>query len=292
MRTPVNRSWHAGRNDDGVVSNRSSARSLADEAGYSVAQFYRRFRSETGERPVEQHRRLRLERAAYELTRTTHQVADISIRAGFEAPEAFTRAFRRAFGVTPSKYRDLGATEYRLQARSGIHFAPAERNDDPRQGEFSMNVIDRMIGAHYVGMKQILDRCSELTDEQLDRPVAGYYDPLPWMSSDQTLRTLLSHCTGPSDEPVESRTVEGFRASLERGFEELRNNVATYEKEGMWDMTFVDADCDPPMVFSYGGWIGHVLVFQGHRRIACLMALHNLGIQGLGFFDPIDYQSA
>ncbi|AIE87658.1 AraC family transcriptional regulator [Fimbriimonas ginsengisoli Gsoil 348] len=153
-----------------------------------------------------------------------------------------------------------------------------------------MNVLDRMIGAHYEGMKQILDRCEGLTEVQLDRPVSGYYDPLAWMSQHQTLRSLLRHTTGASDAPVNEQTVQLFRASLDKSYQELRETIATYEREKMWDMTFVDADCDPPMVFSYGGWIGHVLVFHNYRRIACMMALAQLGVSGLKYFDPIDFQ--
>ena len=153
-----------------------------------------------------------------------------------------------------------------------------------------MNVLDRLIGAHYEGMKQILDNCESLTDEQLDRPVAGYYDPLAWMSQDQSLRSLLCHTTGASDAPVGKQTVEQFRASLDKAYQELRETIATYEREKMWDMTFVDADCDPPIVFSYGGWIGHVLVFHNYRRITCMMALAQIGISGLKYFDPIDFK--
>lgn len=266
-----------------------SARSLADEARYSVAQYYRKFQKEVGEGPVALRRRLRMERSAYELTRTRNPIANIAFRAGFEATEAFTRAFRRAFGVTPSAYRRLGATSYRLPAPSQIHFAPAELSDDSRQGELTMNVIDRLIGSHYVGMKAILDRCEGLTDEQLDRPVAGYFDPLPWMSQTQSLRSLLRHTTGASDAPIEKQSIDEFREALEKSYRELKESIAGYERDGMWDMTFVDADCDPPVVFSYGGWIGHVLTFHSYRRIACLMALTQLGIKDLRFFDPVDF---
>jgi AraC-like DNA-binding protein len=269
-----------------------SARALADEARYSVAQYYRKFRKELGETPVELRRRLRLERAAFELTRTGAPIASVAFRAGFTAAETFCRAFRRRFGVAPGQYRRLGATDYRLPAPSQIHFAPAPSGEDPQQGELSMNVIDRLLGAHYEGMKMILDRCEGLTDEELDRPVAGYYDPLPWMSQTQTLRSLLRHTTGASDAPTDGVSLPHFRAALEASYRELKESVATYEREKMWDLTFVDAECDPAMVFSYGGWIGHVLLFHGYRRIACLMALDQLGQPPLKFFDPIDFSEA
>ncbi|WP_084179602.1 helix-turn-helix transcriptional regulator [Fimbriimonas ginsengisoli] len=79
------------------------ARELADQANYSVAQYYRRFRKEVGETPIDLRRRLKLERAAYELTRTEMEIATIAFRAGFVAIEAFTRAFRRAFRISPGR---------------------------------------------------------------------------------------------------------------------------------------------------------------------------------------------
>lgn len=274
-----------------ALSKRTSARLMAEEAGYSVAQYYRRFQRETGERPIELRRRLRLERAAYQLTRSMESIASIAFRAGFESSEGFTRAFRRAFGVNPSTYRSLGPTAYRVTARSSIHFAPNDSANDPRQGEETMNVIDRLVGAHFEGMRLILDKCEELNDEQLDRPVTGYFDPLPWMSQNQTLRSLLQLTCGVADLPSNEVSVAGLRESLSKSHIELKDNIDSYEREKMWDMTFVDSDCDPPVVFSYGGWIGHVLVFLNHRRIACMMALSQIGVTGLAFFDPVDFSA-
>jgi hypothetical protein len=42
--------------------------------------------------------------------------------------------------------------------------------------------------------------------------------------------------------------------------------------EGRLDETFVDALCDPPEIFTYGGMIAHVLTFAAHRRVLVLGA--------------------
>ena len=67
--------------------------------------------------------------------------------------------------------------------------------------------------------------------------------------------------------------------------------VAQHERDGLWNLTFVDAACDPPQVFSYGGWIGHVMLFQTHRRIALLGALERLGAP-VEFLDPVEYDGS
>jgi hypothetical protein len=49
----------------------------------------------------------------------------------------------------------------------------------------------------------------------------------------------------------------------------------------------VDAVCDPPEVFTYGGMIAHVLTFAAHRRTLVVGALHDAGITDLGAGDPM-----
>jgi len=44
------------------------------------------------------------------------------------------------------------------------------------------------------------------------------------------------------------------------------------------DDTFVDALCDPPEVFTYGGMVAHVLTFAAHRRTLVALALDKHGI--------------
>ena len=267
--------------------SRSSAESLAADANYSVAQFYRRFRREHGEQPVRQGRRLLLERAAFELTRTDQTIADIALRANFGSFEGFSRAFRRAFGVSPSRYRSLGATEFRIAPGNPIHFAPDAAQDARRQGELTMNMLDRLIGAHFLNMNLLLDHAATLTDTQLDRPVEGYFEPLPWMPATQTLRSLLRVCCGA---PLEAMSLNSLRASLKSNYEHLLAQTHGYENDKSWDMTFVDAECDPPQVFSYGGWIGHIVSMQIYRRIACLMALRQAGVS-VEFLGPNEFDA-
>jgi AraC family transcriptional regulator len=58
-----------------------------------------------GETPVELLRRLRLERAAWQLGHTDRAVTEIAFDAGYETHEAFTRAFRANYNASPSGFR-------------------------------------------------------------------------------------------------------------------------------------------------------------------------------------------
>jgi hypothetical protein len=57
--------------------------------------------------------------------------------------------------------------------------------------------------------------------------------------------------------------------------------------DGRLDETFVDAVCDPPEVFTYGGMIAHILTFAAHRRTLVCGALADAGITDLGAGDPM-----
>jgi AraC-like DNA-binding protein len=74
-------------------------------SGYEHHHFAHLFREVVGEPPVSYHRRLRMERAAYHLARTALPLPEVASLAGYGSAEAFTRAFRRQLGCSPSRFR-------------------------------------------------------------------------------------------------------------------------------------------------------------------------------------------
>ncbi|MBA2463993.1 MAG: helix-turn-helix domain-containing protein [Nocardioidaceae bacterium] len=68
-----------------------------------------------GEPPARFRRRILLERAAYRLLTTQKTILDVAVEAGYGSHEAFTRAFARAYGVSPQRWRGR-PTQIRLQA--------------------------------------------------------------------------------------------------------------------------------------------------------------------------------
>jgi AraC family transcriptional regulator len=87
--------------------------SLARIACISEFHFHRVFRAIVGESAMSHVRRLRLERAARLLRTSDRKVIEIALEAGFDAHEAFTRAFAAHFGLAPSDYRRAHAREPR-----------------------------------------------------------------------------------------------------------------------------------------------------------------------------------
>ena len=79
---------------------------LAAVASFSPFHFHRLFRAFTGESVSRYVRRIRLERAIHRLRFTTTDVTTIALDAGYETPSAFNKAFKKAYGVTPTQFRE------------------------------------------------------------------------------------------------------------------------------------------------------------------------------------------
>lgn len=54
-----------------------------------------------------------------------------------------------------------------------------------------------------------------------------------------------------------------------------------------WDDVFVDALCTPPVSFTLGSVIAHILTVGVVRRQAAIEALRELGVEGR---DPIEWE--
>ena len=115
-----------------------SLRALAEQARLSPFHLHRIFSHAAGETPKQYALRLRLGRAAAMLLTGKESVLDVALSCGFQSHEAFCRAFRRRFGMTPSTYRERGfvTTVDRSQAQK---HAEIVRAVGPCIGLFHMN---------------------------------------------------------------------------------------------------------------------------------------------------------
>ena len=240
-----------------------------------------------GEPPGALRRRVLLERAAHRLLATGDEVLEVALDAGYGSHEAFTRAFRRAYGESPSAWRRT-LREYRLPAPNGVHFQPPGGLRLPGSRKVTgMDLLQRMVEHHVWLLGRFVEAAATLPDGVLDRPieisVAG-------IDESPTTRSLLSRLVGQLDmwnASVESRA---YDFSVERG-----ESVCSMKKrladagprflatvgDADFDETFVDTTCDTPQVFTYGGMVAHVLTFAAHRRILVHGALEDAGITGI-----------
>jgi uncharacterized damage-inducible protein DinB len=230
----------------------------------------------------------------------------VALDANYGSLEAFTRAFRKAFRISPSLYRRMRDPHFHLPASNEIHFfAPGSLTSSSTKGGKDMDLFDRFAGNDSWHTRRLLEYAGTLTEEQLDRPLPTVIELLPWRESNKTLRQLLENIiytkevwtaalsgvdmdmNGPSKAQRTPQAMlqrlEKTDAAMQRIFNDIRNRSA-------WDDTFVDALCEPVETFTFGGVFAHIMTFNAHRRLMALDVLRQLGVQTEGFGDPMEYE--
>lgn len=77
---------------------------LAATCRISVRQLQRLFRAHLDQTPQGYIAELRLKQAALLLSQTDLDISEIAGRCGYEVTANFSKAFRKRFGVAPSRY--------------------------------------------------------------------------------------------------------------------------------------------------------------------------------------------
>lgn len=92
-------------------------RGVAQAMHYSEYHFHRTFHAMVGDTVTSYIRKRRLSKAAELLAYSDTKVLDIALQCGFSSHEAFTRAFRKMFGILPTACRRMGRPPF-LVARA------------------------------------------------------------------------------------------------------------------------------------------------------------------------------
>ncbi len=99
---------------------------IAAVAHFSPYHFHRVYVAIVGETVAETLRRNRLNRAAVKLLTSATPVVKLGREAGYSRVQAFNRAFRESYGVTPTAYRVHGGLAAALQVKRSQHAHPKE----------------------------------------------------------------------------------------------------------------------------------------------------------------------
>ena len=78
---------------------------VADHIGINRSYLARNFKKETGMTPREYLINYRLERAASALIGTGDAISSVAAKAGYPDQTAFSKAFKKKYGISPQKYR-------------------------------------------------------------------------------------------------------------------------------------------------------------------------------------------
>ena len=273
---------------------------LAARAMLSPFHFNRLLRAGIGEPPAAFRRRLLLERAAWRLQHGAN-VTEAALEAGYEAVEAFSRAFSRAHGVPPSRFAGEGR-EFRIAAPNSIHFHPPCGLLLPGQPRSThMDLSDRLVEHDHWHTTRLLEQAATLSDEALDRQVRPGLIVHSFEGPEPDVRTMLDRviftkevwtaAIGGREFAMErDRSIAGQQARLAAVQPQFTALVRRVRERNEWDDAFVDALCTPPVSFTFGSVIAHILTVSVIRRQTIVEVLRELGVADVEARDPIEWE--
>jgi AraC family transcriptional regulator len=286
---------------DSLDEPNADGRALADRAHFSRDHLDRLLAAATGESPVALRRRLLLERAAWQLRIGAATSGDAAAGAGYGSLAAFSRAFARAHGVPPSEFAASGRP-VELEAPNGIHFHPPAGLLIPgARGPVARgDLTERMVSHHVDRVRELLEVSATLPAAELERPIRPGL-VIVWFEGEEasaglmaerlvyTLEVWVAAITG---EPFPAAGGDDLLRRHERASRAFARIARRIRDRGAWDDAFVDALCEPPQSFTYGGVISHVLSYGAVRREALASALRELGAQVPSSGDPVDWEAS
>lgn len=273
---------------------------LAARAMLSPFHFNRLVRAGIGEPPAAFRRRLLLERAAWRLGRGV-SVTEAALEAGYEAVEAFSRAFTRAHGVPPSRFAEA-PREFRLAAPNAIHFHPPGGLLLPGQRRTAtMDLSDRLVEHDHWHTARLLEQAEALSDDALDRHARPGLVVHSFEGPEPDVRTMLDRLVftkevwtaaigGREFSMERDRSIKGQRARLAAVQPQFDALVRRIRDRNEWDDAFVDALCTPPVSFTFGSVVAHILTVGVIRRNTVVGVLRELGVADVETRDPIEWE--
>lgn len=254
---------------------------MADAAGYSVYHFCRVFNSFVHHTPYDYLMRRRLSESARSLLETDWNIVDVAFEYRFNSHETYSRAFKRMFGVPPSRYRALdgkGTTtidrriwmppltiDYLQYINQGGRLKP----DLVRKGALRltglMSIVVDTEGINHL-WETLTQALAQIRDDE------GRYDcyGLSWRPAEGRLNTRFYLAAVEAG----SGPVSGEREGLHPAFVMKKLPPLAYAR-------FVHrgsrADLDLTRSYIYHTWLP-----QSAVRVAYPMEVEHLGLQGPG----------
>ncbi len=275
----------------------ADGRALARRAHFSRDHLDRLLAAATGETPAALKRRLLLERAAWQLRTRAATPSEAAAAAGYGSLAAFSRGFKAAYGVPPSEFRD---GEPQLDAPNGIHFHPPAGLLIPgaREPVARRDLADRMVSHHLARVRELLEAAATLPADALARPLRPGFVAV-WFEGEEASAAVMAERlvftlevwnAAISGEPMPDKAGDLLRR-FDRAAREFSRMARTIRDRGAWDDAFVDALCEPPQSFTYGGVVSHVLGYGAVRREMLASVLRELGATVPSSGDPIEWEA-
>jgi AraC family transcriptional regulator len=279
----------------------ADGRALARRAHFSRDHLDRLLAAATGESPVALRRRLLLERAAWQLRTDAATPSEAATAADYGSLAAFSRAFARAYGVPPSEFAGSGRPP-EVEAPNGIHFHPPAGLLIPgaREPAAGRDLTERLVSHHIDRVRELLEVAATLPPEALARPLRPGL-VVVWFEGEEataalmaerlvfTLEVWVAAITGQALPAAGAGALLPRFERAARAFSRLARRI---RDRGAWDDAFVDALCEPPQSFTYGGVLAHILSYGAVRREALAGVLAELGARVPSSGDPVVWEQS
>jgi len=162
-----------------------------------------------------------------------------------------------------------------------------------------MDLTTRLIEHDNWLAERLIDVAGALDDSALDEPVAVNPPTDSFAEDSPTIRSMLNRLVFTKEmwsaaisgrEFVESdeTSLAALRKRLAQAGAEFASLVEDIARRNAWDTAFVDATCDPPQSFTFGGAVAHVLTRDAYRWQVAAAALRARGINVVA--DPIAWE--
>jgi AraC-like DNA-binding protein len=166
------------------------------------------------------------------------------------------------------------------------------------------DLVDRLVTHHLDRVGELLQAAATIAPEQLLRPLRPGFVAV-WFEGEEasaglmaqrlvrTLEVWVAAIGGtaqpepPLDDDAAPLPAHELHARFRPAARAFARQVRAIRDRGAWDDAFVDALCEPPQSFTYGGVVAHVVEFGAIRREALATLLAELGADGIGNPDAI-----
>ena len=164
-----------------------------------------------------------------------------------------------------------------------------------------MDLSDRLVEHDYWHTARLLEQAATLSDEALDRHVRPGFVVHAFEGPEPDVRTMLERIIytkevwtaaigGRDIPPRDQFSIPALQARLTAVEPQFTALVRRIRDRSEWDDVFVDALCTPPVSFTFGSVIAHILTASVVRRQTIIGALSDLGIQNVEMRDPIEWE--
>jgi AraC-like DNA-binding protein len=186
----------------------------------------------------------------------------------------------------------------------------------PTSAHRPRDLTERMVRHHLARTRELLDAAATVPAGELARPLRPGFRAVWFEGEEPDAATMASRLVGtlevwvaairgeglpdsalpdgrtaPHDASGRPPTIGDLRARLE-GAGAAFSAVARRIRDGdAWDDAFVDALCEPPQAFTYGGVLAHVLTYGAIRREMLASVLVELGATVPSSGDPIEWEA-